>query len=98
MRLLPFLFFLLSFSNLLQAQESPLIEIGKRGHWLFDREIDPFKIGRLRYAAKPFYFRTTEGQEWEKIGWNGKKILPYLEHDAEAMAAFRLYRRNRTIA
>lgn len=89
-----FLFFLLNFINL-NAQEKPYLEIGKRGSFLFDKEIDPFKVGQMRYAMRPFFFRPSNDEEFRRSGWQGKHIMSYLEDDDIAMREFKRYQRNR---
>lgn len=91
------LFFLLNFFSA-HSQKSPHIEIGKRGNWLFDKKIDPFKVGRLRYAMNPFFFRPSNEEEFRKSGWQGRHIISYLEDDDIAMHEFKRYQRNRFLA
>ena len=91
------LLFLLNFFSV-NSQVSPHIEIGKRGHWLFDKKVDPFKVGRLRYAMNPFFFRPSNEEEFRKSGWQGKHIVSYLEDDDIAMHEFKRYQRNRFLA
>jgi len=88
------LLFLLNFIQL-NAQEKPYLEIGKQGHWLFDKEVDPFKIGRLRYSLNAFYFRPSNEEEFRKSGWQGRHIISYLEDDDIAMREFKRYKRGR---
>jgi len=88
------LLFLLNFIQL-NAQEQTFIEIGKRGHFLFDKEVDPFKVGRLRYSMNAFYFRPSNEEEFRRSGWQGRHIVSYLEDDNMAMKEFKRYQRNR---
>lgn len=90
------LFFLLNFFSV-NGQELPYLEIGKRGNWLFDKKIDPFKVGRLRYAMNPFFFRPSNDEEFRRSGWQGKHIVSYLEDDDIAMNEFKRYQRNRIL-
>ncbi len=91
-----YLLFVLSFYSL-NGQELPHIEIGKRGSWLFDKEVDAFKIGRLRYAMNPFFFRPSNDEEFRKSGWQGRHIVSYLEDNDLAMHEFKRYQRNRLL-
>lgn len=88
------LLFLLNFISL-NGQELPYLEIGKRGSWLFDKEVDPFKVGRVRYAMSPFFFRPSNEEEFRRSGWQGKHIVSYLEDNDVAMHEFKRYQRNR---
>ncbi len=88
------LLFLLNYINL-NAQEKPFLEIGKRGHWLFDKTVDPFKVGQLRYSMNAFFFRPSNEEEFRRSGWQGKHIISYLEDDDIAMREFKRYQRNR---
>lgn len=89
-----YLFLLLNFINL-NAQEKPFLEIGKRGSWLFDKKVDPFKVGQLRYSMNAFFFRPSNEEEFRRSGWQGKHIISYLEDDDIAMREFKRYQRNR---
>ncbi len=90
------LLFLLNFISL-SGQEALYLEIGKRGHWLFDKKVDPFKVGRFRYAMNPFFFRPSNEEEFRRSGWQGKHIVSYLEDDDIAMHEFKRYQRNRSL-
>jgi len=89
------LLFLLTYINLNAQEKKPYIEIGKRNHWLFDKDVDPFKVGRLRYSMNAFFFRPSNEEEFRPSGWQGKHIVSYLEDDDIAMREFKRYQRNR---
>lgn len=74
------------------------LEIGKRNSWIFDREINFYRLGKFDNTYNRIFFRTSSMEDYTPIGFLGFRIRPYLVNNPKAMVEFRKYRKNKLLS
>ncbi len=77
-----------------QSTTPPQLELGK-GRLFHRKEVSVENYGRSRASGYLTYFRTTASGSWERTGFLGKRLTPYLAANPQAMTDFRRYRQTK---
>lgn len=77
---------------MMETDTFPKIGLGQPARMWSKRNIAASNMGVWLHAKRKIYFRTIEQGEFQPIGFLGKDIRPYLVHNLESMAEFKIYK------